>query len=447
MTPTTRVGLAVVVALLAGVFAAPAPAASPPVATCLIPGSAAPQNCNGWFTTNVTVTWAWDPVGVTQTACNVVTISVDTPGTALTCRVWYGADYVEAGKVIKRDATPPAVTAASPERAADAGGWFNHPVAVGFSGTDATSGLAGCTGATYGGPDNANAVVAGSCRDVAGNVRAASLALRYDATPPVVTAAAARAPDSNGWYRAPVAVAFTGADGLSGVAACDPAVTFKGPDTAKASLTGTCGDAAGNRGVPASLTLRYDSTPPAATPGVTAEVGDGVAEVRWTRSTTAELYQVLRTPGLGKARRSTVFRGRKLSFTDRRVKNGVRYRYEVRSLDAAGNASGRVVAALPRPPLFAPAAGAVVSSRPWAAWEKVQGASFYNAQLFRGTKKLLSTWVVEPHLRLGPAWTFDGRRHALVDGRYRLYVWAAFGSRAKPRYGKLLGQTTFVVRR
>lgn len=438
--------LLIAVAASAAVLAAPAPAAAPPVATCLIPGSAVPQNCNAWFTTNVTVTWSWDPAGVTQTACNVVTISVDTTGTSVTCRAWYGSDYVEAGKVIKRDATPPVLTGASPERGPDSAGWFNHPVAVGFSGTDATSGMAGCSGGTYGGPDNGNAVVSGSCRDIAGNTTSGSFALRYDATPPAVVAGAAREPDRNGWYRTPVAVAFAGTDGLSGVASCDAPVTFAGPDTAEATLSGSCRDTAGNTGTPASLTLRYDSTPPVATAEITVAAGDGVAHVSWSRSRSAQLYEVVRAPGLGKAARSTVFRGRKRSFTDRRVQNGVRYRYEVRSLDAAGNASGRVVAARPRPSVFAPANGTVLSVPPRAAWEAVDGARFYNAQLYRGTEKVLSTWVVEPRLRFRRVWIFDGRKRSLVDGRYRLYVWAASGTRAKPRYGKLLGLTTFVIR-
>ncbi len=441
-----RLALALVVVAVAGLLAAPAPAAVPPTATCTVPGSAAPQNCNGWFTTNVTVSWTWDPAGATQTDCNVVTISADTKGTPVTCRVWYGEDYVEAGKLIKRDATPPVVTGAAAERGADAGDWFNHPVAVGFAGTDATSGLAGCAGGTYGGPDSGAAVVSGSCRDVAGNTSSGSLTLRYDATPPVVAVNAARPPDANGWYRAPVAVAFTGTDGLSGVASCDAPVTFKGPDTENATLSGSCRDAAGNTGAPASLGLRYDSTPPVATAAVAVETGNGVARVTWKRSPSAERYEVWRAPGLGKAAQSAVFRGRALAFTDRRVRNGVPYRYEVRSVDRAGNASGRVVRALPRPPVFAPAEGAVLKRPPWAAWETVAGARFYNAQLYRGPVKLLSTWVVEPRLRLARDWVYDGRKHSLVSGRYRLYVWPAFGSRAKPRYGKLLGRTTFVIR-
>jgi hypothetical protein len=438
----------VLLALLVAPATAPTPAraAAPPVATCTIPGSSTPRDCGSWFTTDVTISWTWEP-GATDTNCNVVTIKTDTPGSVVTCRVWYGSDYVEAGKVIKRDATPPVVAGGATARAPDSGEWFNQPVAVAFSGTDATSGLAGCSGGTYAGPDSATAVVSGTCRDAAGNTSSGSVSLRYDATPPTVTATASRAADGGGWYRSPVTVTFSGADGLSGVAACDGPITYDGPDSGGATLAGTCRDAAGNAGAPASLGLRYDSTPPAQPAAVEVEPGDGVTRLSWARARAAMLYELVRSPGVAGAKRSTVYRGRKLAFTDRRVRNGVRYRYELLSVDRAGNTARRVVAALPRPPVFAPAAGAVLRAPARAAWTEVEGARFYNAQLYRGATKVLSTWVLEPRLRLRASWTYEGRRLGLRDGRYRLYVWPAFGTRAKPRYGKLLGATTFVVRR
>ena len=443
-----RLLLALVGLIVAGAVApSPGFAAAPPVATCTIPGSATPRDCASWFTTNVTVTWSFDPSGVTSTDCNVVTITTDTTGSSVRCRVWYGSDYVESGKVIKRDATPPTVSGGGTARAPDSGEWFNKPVGVAFSATDATSGPAGCTGGTYSGPDSATATVTGTCQDVAGNSSTGSVTLRYDATPPTVTAAASRPPDANGWYRAPLTVAFTAADGLSGVASCDGPATYRGPDTAGADVTGTCRDAAGNAGTPATATIRYDSTPPPAAAGVEVDAGDGVARLSWARAPTAQVYELVRTPGLGKAKTSTVYRGTKRGFTDRRVRNGVRYRYELLSVDRAGNRSGRMVAALPRPPVFAPVEGKVLRGPVRAAWEDLPKARFYNAQLYRGTEKVLSAWVRAPRLLLPRRWTYDGLARTLADGRYRLFVWPAFGTRAKPRYGKLLGDTSFVIRR
>ena len=81
------------------------------------------------------------------------------------------------------DKTPPS-RQRRPSRPPDANGWYNHPVAVSFAGSDATSGLAGCSSATYSGPDSGNASVAGTCTDNAGNVGSAAYGFSYDATPP-----------------------------------------------------------------------------------------------------------------------------------------------------------------------------------------------------------------------------------------------------------------------
>ena len=107
---------------------------------------------------------------------------------------------------IKIDKTAPAVHAV-PSRPPDANGWYNHPVAVSFAGSDATSGLAGgCSSTTYSGPDNGNASVAGTCTDNAGNVGHAAYGLAYDATPPTLAKVTAKHGDRSvllGWKASP----------------------------------------------------------------------------------------------------------------------------------------------------------------------------------------------------------------------------------------------------
>ena len=73
---------------------------------------------------------------------------------------------------------------ASPARAPDVNGWYNHAVALTWSGSDATSGIASCSSGSYAGPDGATVKAAGNCRDKAGNVASGAFALKYDATPP-----------------------------------------------------------------------------------------------------------------------------------------------------------------------------------------------------------------------------------------------------------------------
>lgn len=85
-----------------------------------------------------------------------------------------------------------------------------------------------------------------------------------DKTAPVVVARAHRAPDSNGWYNAPLDIDWQ-EDGptppnQSDIVSCT-ATTYRGPDGAEITLTGNCTDLAGNTGS-ADFSVRYDSTPP-----------------------------------------------------------------------------------------------------------------------------------------------------------------------------------------
>ena len=142
------------------------------------------QGTNGWYVTNVTVNWLIQPLPyLSSQGCDARTIATDTVNVDLTCTATWSDGSASSTVHIKRDATAPTVAAVA-GRPADANGWYNHSLAVGFSGTDATSQIASCGQATYAGPDSPNASVSGSCRDNAGNQATASYALKYDATPP-----------------------------------------------------------------------------------------------------------------------------------------------------------------------------------------------------------------------------------------------------------------------
>jgi hypothetical protein len=177
------------VLLGAAVFLLPAGASGRPDAPNV--GSVTPivygtQGTNGWYVTNVTVNWLIQPLPyLSSQGCDARTIATDTVNVDLTCTATWSDGSASSTVHIKRDATAPTVAALA-GRPADANGWYNHALAVGFSGTDATSQIASCTQATYAGPDSPNASVGGSCRDNAGNQTAASFALKYDATPPTL---------------------------------------------------------------------------------------------------------------------------------------------------------------------------------------------------------------------------------------------------------------------
>lgn len=224
--------------------------------------SPAPENCTGWYRANVTVQWTWDAGGLPEN-CAFLTISTDTAGTPVRCSVSFNGDPPRTLEItIRRDATRPQVTGIAPARAPDSGGWYNRPVAIAVTGTDATSGIASCSSPQYAGPDGASREVTGTCTDAAGNTSPPTVAtLKYDETPPAVTAAPTRDPDAGGWYNHTVAIAAAGSDLVSGVATCT-ASSYSGPDSAAASTSARCVDNAGNTSAAATATLKYDATAP-----------------------------------------------------------------------------------------------------------------------------------------------------------------------------------------
>ena len=139
---------------------------------------------NGWYRSNVHVYWTYSPLPDSTSGCDVRTITAEGVSNLL-CNATWGSTTIPDAVTVSIDKTPPAVKAA-PARAPDANGWYNRPLTVSFSGTDKTSGVAGCSSTTYSGPDNANAAVPGSCTDKAGNVGRGAFGFHYDATPPTL---------------------------------------------------------------------------------------------------------------------------------------------------------------------------------------------------------------------------------------------------------------------
>ena len=131
-----------------------------------------------------------------------------------------------------------------------------------------------------------------------------------------------------------------------------------------------------------------------------------------------------------------MFRGAGDRLTDRKLRNGRRYRYVVTLIDQAGNRAADDVSAVPTSsPLLLPARGAQVHGAPKLVWKPVRQARYYNAQLLRHGRKVLSRWPRVAKLQLPRRWTFEGRRRKLVPGRYCWYVWPGFGKRSKRATG------------
>ncbi len=224
-------------------------------------------NANGWYNTTVTIHWTCSDA-LSGIATCPVDQTISTEGTNQTVS---GTAIDAAGNQttatsspgVNIDLTAPTNVSGSADRSADHGGWYTSPVTITFSGTGDISGIASCTSTTYSGPDSATASVPGTCTDNAGNTSApVSVDFKYDATAPIsVAGTAERVPDSNGWYNHAVGITFTGQDSVSGIASCT-STSYSGPDSATASVSGSCTDNAGNTSALIAFNLKYDATAP-----------------------------------------------------------------------------------------------------------------------------------------------------------------------------------------
>jgi hypothetical protein len=266
--------------------------------------------------------------------------------------------------------------------------------------------------------------------------------IRIDQTPPVATAATpSRPPDFAAWFNHPLTIAWSGTDNFTANPACTT-TTYAGPDNGAATLVGTCSDEAGNVSAPLPFTLAYDATPPTLAPPI-GVAGDRTATLTWQASPDTAAITVTRSPGVAAAA-SVVYRGDGRGFADHGLRDEVTYHYVVVATDAAGNAVQQAVAVTPGK-LTAPAPGARLTAPPLLRWIAVRHARYYNVQLFRGGRKVLSAWPTKLQLELRRTWRFGGRRQRLVPGTYRWFVWPGYGRRSQRRYGRLLGWRSFTV--
>ena len=244
-------------------------------------------NAAGWHrAAAVVVTFTCDDTGSGVASCQA---PVEIPAEGLQ-QVVTGTATDRAGNVatvsltVSVDRTPPGIGANVSH--AD---WTNTDASVYFVCTDALSGIAFCT-ATIGARTDGIHELTGAAVDLAGNSATASATLRVDKTAPTIHAAAGRAPNTAGWYNAPVSVAFVCADTLSGVVNCPAAVTAS-TEGANQPVTGSVTDRAGNS-ASTSLDVSIDTTAPT----IRALVGEG-----WIANDTIVSFECADTDGSGVA--------------------------------------------------------------------------------------------------------------------------------------------------
>lgn len=230
---------------------------TPPVITPNVSGT---LGDNGWYTNNVVVTWT---VSDAQSAissssgCGLTPINADTTGTTLTCAATSGGGTNSVSVTIKRDATLPDINDDGPSSVPDGlNGWYVSEVTNLFSATDATSGLADPTQASFskssGTDEGSNVTIdSGSVDDMAGNSNLGITAgpFMVDLSDPTVTCHAAPTfllNQSGASVSATVTDAISGAASPTASASADTSdvgamtVDITGYDVAGRSTTASC---------------------------------------------------------------------------------------------------------------------------------------------------------------------------------------------------------------
>ena len=170
-----------------------------------------------------------------------------------------------------------------------------------------------------------------------------------------------------------------------------------------------------------------------------AKAGNGTAQLSWIASPDTTFVELRRSGVL-------VYSGSATSFTDRRLKNGVRYRYLLTGYDEAGNTATSGVAARPIAPLVSPPPGATVSAPPRLAWRPVEKGDVLQRPAVAPGKDSSAPGRKGHRSASGARGPSGGRRYSLEPGRYRWNVWPGYGRRGAKKFGPPLGSSSFVVR-
>ena len=244
---------------------------TPPLIT---PNVAGTLGNNGWYVSNVTVSWTVmdnESTITSQSGCGTENVTSDTGGVTFTCSATSAGGTASQSVTIKREATAPTITLVA-RTAANANGWNNSDVTVNWSCSDATAGaVAASVNQTVNG-EGANQSATGTCTDNAGNSASNTQSgINIDKTAPTISAAATTAANGNGWYNSKVTVHFTCADALSGVT-CPTDQVLSSEGSAVASTAQTVSDLAGNTSAPSNVvTVKIDKTAPTISAAATTQ--------------------------------------------------------------------------------------------------------------------------------------------------------------------------------
>ncbi|GHF32239.1 hypothetical protein GCM10017781_06070 [Deinococcus metalli] len=244
----------------------------------------------GWYNTDVDFeTTGTDGLsGIAScTTPDTLTSDSDSHVASGTCTDHAGNVSVTASSApVKRDTVAPTMTLTAPT-AGLRNGWYRNDVTFTLAKTDDRSGVndVSCTGPAPITGEGTGLTTSASCQDKAGNtgtVTSASVQIDHTAPTATLTPSPAAPNGLNGWYKTgPITFTTSGSDvtpsgvnGVSGNVTCT-AVNAVTADSAGTPVNTTCTDAAGNSASSAPLTVKLDTTAPAATIKPTPVTPDG----------------------------------------------------------------------------------------------------------------------------------------------------------------------------
>lgn len=221
---------------------------------------------NDWYRSDIAVRWSVvDPeTAVTSMAgCQSLDVTNDTYEVYASCIARSLGGESTSFIRLKRDATPPTITA-SMATAPNAAGWHRANVHVNYQCGDGMSGLSQpCPSSDVLSEEGRGvSTAARTIRDFAGNTAETGvITINLDKTPPVMTSTPDRSPNAAGWYRDSVRVDYACSDALSGLAGACPSSHTVTSEGRNMLIAESVSDLAGNSGG-VSRYISLDRTPP-----------------------------------------------------------------------------------------------------------------------------------------------------------------------------------------
>ena len=230
-------------------------------APTIAPSIAPLPNADGWHQAAPTVSFVCADALSGLASCTPPQV-IAQEGAAITIAgkaVDIAGNEASAAAALKIDRTAPTIAAVL-SGPVPASGWFNAPVTVSFTCSDAVAGVVACPAPVTVSGDAVGRAVTGSVTDRAGNTVSATTTVNVDVTAPRVVLTVLPAPGASGWNGGDVTVSFACSDAASGVIDCPSAriISAEGKDQ---PVEVTVHDRAGNAASGAALVSIDRSAP------------------------------------------------------------------------------------------------------------------------------------------------------------------------------------------